>query len=527
MSRLTIYRSLLCIAAISSAVILAVLTWATNYGSSDHHHSPHSDNWRSYLYRWGQEPAALHACRPPRPASSDVRVSNIYWQEQAGGGGARVYLYSAYLDRRIAGLPFVRVLAMSARRMPPTTETYCAFWYDSDTERATGNTAGNTAGTTTGNRTRNATVMATTVRGTALHIWSDSWGAFTRHQSPYLISCAIPDDDDDDDDDRIPSHVSLMINSCEKLTNLLRVDNRRETTATRDDDDDGRRTQENFAVCVKGLNFDDDISLQLVEWIELHALLGAARILFYVYHVPRSVDAVLRHYSRQGLVQLIPATLPGGQPSDARALSDYISADVVRKRRNEILLYNDCLYRSINRYRHLVLVDVDEIIVPLGNRTSWRELLDVVAPLSRSAPKTMSVRMRSGSLETTVRKYAAYSAANMYYFVEMGDEAAGPATTSYFTRRCYRNESLQRDGQAIKSFFNTRGVLTLYNHQTIQPMPGYGRTFAIPPTLARLNHYKSIARVKNAKVVHDCSLRHYSDVILKRIRVVREELGSQ
>ena len=40
--------------------------------------------------------------------------------------------------------------------------------------------------------------------------------------------------------------------------------------------------------------------------------------------------------------------------------------------------FNDCFYRNMYKYKYIALLDLDEAIVPLGNLTSWSELIKIV-----------------------------------------------------------------------------------------------------------------------------------------------------
>lgn len=56
-------------------------------------------------------------------------------------------------------------------------------------------------------------------------------------------------------------------------------------------------------MCVKGLDFlHEDLSVRLVEWIELLNLLGADKVFFYELQVHPNISKVLRHYENEGKV---------------------------------------------------------------------------------------------------------------------------------------------------------------------------------------------------------------------------------
>ena len=72
------------------------------------------------------------------------------------------------------------------------------------------------------------------------------------------------------------------------------------------------RDKKEFAVCVKGLDFpNDDLSVRLIEWIELLHILGADKIFFYNLEVHPNVTKVLNYYEDKNYIDLTPISLPG------------------------------------------------------------------------------------------------------------------------------------------------------------------------------------------------------------------------
>merc|ERR1712013_3235 len=57
----------------------------------------------------------------------------------------------------------------------------------------------------------------------------------------------------------------------------------------------------------------DDLSVRLIEWIELLTTLGADKIFLYNLEVHPNVTKVLEHYTAQGKVDVTPISLPGHQ----------------------------------------------------------------------------------------------------------------------------------------------------------------------------------------------------------------------
>ena len=84
---------------------------------------------------------------------------------------------------------------------------------------------------------------------------------------------------------------------------------------------------------------------------------------------------VLSDYSSRGEIEVIPISLPDHQPNLPWLQHLFIKSKLIHKRQNEIIPYNDCLYRNMYRYEYITLLDTDEVIVPT-NLTNWADLME-------------------------------------------------------------------------------------------------------------------------------------------------------
>lgn len=249
-------------------------------------------------------------------------------------------LFGAYYDNRKSSPngPAVRILGM-IDRIEPTVKTFCQFWFDSQKEP----------------------FIVETYEYS--YIWNSQRGNYKQGiYQPYLIACKIPEHFNG----IVPASVSISEKKCDTATNNLRV-----IYNNRPPDE----KKKGFAVCVKGLDFlYDDLSVRLVEWIEMLNILGASKIYFYELQVHPNMSKILQHYVQEGLVQVTPLTLAGGQPNVAGFQHLYFINRRTHKRQNEIIPYNDCLYKNMYMYDYIALLDIDEVIMPKNDMT-WGELM--------------------------------------------------------------------------------------------------------------------------------------------------------
>ncbi|CAD6199427.1 unnamed protein product [Caenorhabditis auriculariae] len=59
------------------------------------------------------------------------------------------------------------------------------------------------------------------------------------------------------------------------------------------------------AVCLKGLDYQTDFALRLLEWFEAQFLFGADTIGVYTYFLGPSTRKVLEHYEREGKISVV------------------------------------------------------------------------------------------------------------------------------------------------------------------------------------------------------------------------------
>ena len=169
-------------------------------------------------------------------------------------------------------------------------------------------------------------------------IWDSTWANYKNGvYLPYFLTCKLSKTHWG----KSPESVSIVEKECDTSTSNLRVIN--------DKVKEGEEKKK-FAVCVKGLDFpEDDLSVRLVEWIELLTTLGADKVFFYELEVHPNVTKVLDHYSQEGKVEVTPLSLPGHQPNMPVLQHLYLKSKLNNKRQNELIPYNDCLYRKMYR----------------------------------------------------------------------------------------------------------------------------------------------------------------------------------
>ncbi|XP_029051206.1 uncharacterized protein LOC114879940 [Osmia bicornis bicornis] len=417
------------------------------------------------------------------PSIYDIEFNNVYWQTMRTSNGTFQFFGAFYDRRKLSRIgPAIRIVGM-IDRIEPTVKTHCQLWYDGE---------------------REPKIVETLEYK---YIWYSKWGNYKQGiYQPYVIACKIPQSHWLKDP---PASVSMVEKPCDTATNNLRVIYNKP------------ERKKDFAVCVKGLDFlHEDLSVRLVEWIELITLLGADKIFFYQLQVHPNVTKILDHYQRLGKVHVTPLTLPGGQPNVPAFQHMYLTKKTNHKRQNELIPYNDCLYKHMYEYEYIALLDVDEVIMPVQDDT-WQQLM------KRVLAKAFKIRNETR---------ASYNVRNVYFLDDLLHSHGyfkDIPKYMHMLQHVYRSKNFTKPNQYIKCFHNPERVVTLHNHFPLACLGAGCTSYPIETEDAQLQHYRADC-VKSLKKtctqyrensVLDTTVWRYKDQLIERVTRTLEALG--
>ncbi|XP_060802828.1 uncharacterized protein LOC106142594 [Amyelois transitella] len=218
---------------------------------------------------------------------------------------------------------------------------------------------------------------------------------------------------------------------------------------------------EKLHVCVKPLHSSFSRSNWLIEWFEFNRLLGATHFYMYNVSLSSSVACVLDYYQRRGLITLMPWKLP------------LVSLVEIRTQ-GQFAAFNDCLYRSMRTADWLLVIDVDELVLPRLDRTI-PDMLSIARSKYRWNMKTPS----------------AFLFRNSFFYLHWMDDPdnKAPLLTARKTRR--RATPLPVKNRS-KYAVRPRDVLELGNHFVWEHAPG-ALSAGMAPERALLHHYRVTA----------------------------------
>ncbi|XP_058820002.1 uncharacterized protein LOC131682502 isoform X2 [Topomyia yanbarensis] len=459
---------------------------------------------------WGQMlPSKTEQSLPKYPV--DMRPTDGSW-EIVNGTRYKFFVFSAFYDRRDGKL--VRVIGATKTRGPE--KVWCRFWYQ---------TGLNTT------KFRSASVMA------RVKIIRENWNL---KYSACFILCPIRGPFPE-----IPYAVSVVSKIRAPPGNVLLLRN------TDNDPDFNNRTFSNIpksiGVCVKPLHFNYDQALYLLEFLELNNLLGVSHFTFYNHTIGPKASCILRHYINGDLPPLITSQIYTKEDSwstDPTGRNDVHTVRAAATKQIDNTAYqkpkitvnilpwnlrmrsqkeirteglfaslNDCLYRSMYRYSHVALIDLDEFIIPHHNDT----LIDLINWLSK--------RINS-------RNTGAYSFQNAFFYLQFSDdslifednsEQANLRAALTTQRKTRRRSKLHPQKQRSKYICRPEAVIEAGNHFVWEFCPGRG-SLNVPADAAILHHYRVCEFggddcIKSPSVV-DRTAHRYSKRLLDRVGTV-------
>ena len=351
-----------------------------------------------------------------RPSDANVTYSPTgeFWQMNKRGRN-EIYLISAFYDDRppVGRKPFVRLLAVSTP--PMETVLFCFVWFKGTNRPFVTHVKTHSSG-------RGDTILG------------------VRYYQ-YLYSCSLPTDA------VVPTHVSVSYTRCAVGRTYLPI-------VVPDS-----MPQHKFGVCV-AIAFGSIDSQTFVEWIEFNRLLGVTEFNVYNASLSDDVTAVFGYYEELGVLRVhqMPPPVPDYSKRGAKLGSP--------------ASLNDCMLRNAYRFRHMVVIDFDEIIVPKQH--------DNYSAMLRHIDKRRGVKQPCIS----------YTFRNEYYFL---DYKADESQQSHMRSLRYRRHGKpDRFLFAPKSFINPRECLSVFNHYCWIRFPDASQQFTldVDMSIATSRHFR-------------------------------------
>lgn len=393
-----------------------------------------------------------------RPKGSKFLLTNElgkFWH-QHNDGSNEILVYSAFFDDREASeKPWIRILALGTRT---NSVPHCFLWYDGINQPLI-----------TTNITRHQNGRGYNLLNTFYEQW--------------LISCELPSYSP------IPSHISLTPSKFDLPSMLIPVIK-----------PERPEQKIEFGICVTTL-YGRPNPIELVEWFEFNSMLGVKEFNLYNASLEPGLERVLKYYDDNGMLRLWH--MPPVKPEYTIKGADL----------NSPAAYNDCMLRNMYRYRFIVVLDFDEVIIP-NKRCNYTQLLIKI---------DQNKKLR--------KPWRSYTFRNVYHFLESPIDESQP---KYLRSMRYRKR-IEPSGYlfAPKSFIDPRKCLSVFNHYCWIRFPNLSGPFTIdvPTNIAMSHHFRKCNLGKKTcekfwkDSFDDQIVLQYKTKLDKRVRKVLETLN--
>ncbi|XP_013381768.1 uncharacterized protein LOC106152642 isoform X1 [Lingula anatina] len=388
------------------------------------------------------------------------------------GGQGLFYTFSAFVDDRLGKNGVLIILSIGdSRGKMMKFPRYCQVWYRDENEEAP----------------VAATATLNVLPGGPEILPEDKGLRYTG----YTFNCPLPSQ-------KRPYAVSLAYNKCDvPAGGVLKVLNTKSWQNT-------VKPRFGFAVCVTPLHLHYDNLNQFIEMVEMNRQLGAEHFTFYNYSIGPRVTKALKHYIKEGVVDLIqwpvPVKVNVWPPIEGYKEELYYFG--------QIPALNDCLHRYLHKANVTVMTDMDEFIVPRVDRT-WRDLFE-----------------RLGAMDEKVR---AYVFKNTFFRTEWPNDESLLKNESVnefnlLTQlKTKRENYVSRPHTRSKYFAITERVRIVGIHFVWKGFPGYPERI-VPEEVGLLHHYRNWEDPTDKNWIVDRTMHKYSDKLLLRLNNIHRLL---
>lgn len=228
-----------------------------------------------------------------------------------------------------------------------------------------------------------------------------------------------------------------------------------------------------FAVCVKPFygTFPDKYIPRLIEWFEINRLFGISEFHFYNATMKETLyfNRVLTHYKHFVHIHQFGAGF--AVKSDTE---EFEAAEVLTR-----AALSDCIYRNYNRLEYLLVIDIDEMIIPRYHQ-DYTSLINTLNLSSDPYDQPSSILF----------------VMSMFYSVYGQDDSQPDYlhTMKYRSRIIYDNGQLRNlatSAKRTKSFINIKTCVLAFHHYCRVPISNNTEMFMlVPSSVAMLHHYR-------------------------------------
>ena len=382
------------------------------------------------------EEATTDMFNATKPVADTDDIEGGYWKfMQCKEKTFQMFMYSAFYDvreqRAGAGPAVVRVIGTSERPDQLHVQINCQLWYPG-----------------------NPVPENVTAKNTDIGIGSSFMKKWYRET---IYVCPLKKEG-------IPSFVSLLCSSEKVAQFYLPVQVPEEP-----------ETKLDFGICVCA-SYDSRNPYQLIEWMEMQKILGVSEVNAYNQSLDDATSRIFLHYAKEGFVNF----------RQTRPFWNATGKTYVQPHKTPTI--NDCIYRNMYRYKKILVIDYDEVILPRMHKN----FKDMLQAIDQDHPTNHPAR--------------SYVFRNVYFFLELPVDSN--ISDKLITLRHRTRVQPSKPGYSVKSIIDPQACANMHHHfcwKRTKHHDAKGASIDVATDVGMNQHYKNchFSKLECVKMMND------------------------
>ncbi|CAD5122269.1 DgyrCDS10712 [Dimorphilus gyrociliatus] len=333
-----------------------------------------------------------------------------------------LYIYSAYYDDRnsLGSWPQIQIIVVGQKSTMEGSTQFCRLQYDSG----------------------KLDIVDALVNPAGIGIGHD--GVWLRE---YVLTCQLKHFE-------IPRTVGITRNKADVVDLKINIIKPNKPKVKKD-----------FGLCIICAFWNIE-PLRIIQYVELYRLLGVSKIFVYNNNLYKDSLATFKKYEKIGLVNVRDFKTGYFVHQDPdRPESGYKS--------QASGAVNDCILRNMHVFKKLIIVDLDEIILP-HQHDNFKDLINYMDDQFPTSHPGRSYVFR-----------------NAYFFTDFQQNEEFPPELTVL--RTQTRAKVSNKGYSVKSIIDPQSCEAMHNHICWKYTKLHdisGRSVEVPPNIGLMHHYK-------------------------------------
>ncbi|KAI0240499.1 hypothetical protein LSAT2_008728 [Lamellibrachia satsuma] len=263
--------------------------------------------------------------------------------------------------------------------------------------------------------------------------------------------------------------------------------------------------KKDFGACVS-VAYWNHTAARIVEWMELNRIIGVTHVTIYNNSLSAEAARVFAHYAAAGFVEFRQSTNFIDDPSET----------TIHMHMSPVI--NDCMYRNMHRFSKILVIDLDEMIIPRAHNN----LPDMLVAIETAQPERHPART--------------YVFRNTYFFFDWPPDLAQPGRLATLRHRTRTLPSAE--GVAAKSIVDPQACIAMHNHYCWLFTPRFdtdAKEVNVAMSVGMNQHYKKChldvyekpgaCKAALSNGIRDNTMLRFKDILVRQVDQQMKELN--